>query len=122
MDRKVIQEKLSENILLDNQLNTLKQREEIIDNLIESSVPVDIKRGTRNLIIGMEELSELQKEISKAIRGKLDRIGLIEEMIDVEHTIDVIKNVFNISNQELEKVRYVKLEQIKAKCRDKKFM
>lgn len=122
MDRKVIQEKLSENILLDNQLNTLKQREEIIDNLIESSVPVDIKRGTRNLIIGMEELSELQKEISKAIRGKLDRIGLIEEIIDVEHTIDVIKNVFNISNQELEKVRYVKLEQIKAKCRDKKFM
>lgn len=122
MDRKVIQEKLSENILLDNQLNTLKQREEIIDNLIESSVPVDIKRGTRNLIIGMEELSELQKEISKAIRGKLDRIGLIEEIIDVEHTIDIIKNVFNISDQELERIRYIKLEQIKAKCKDKKFM
>lgn len=122
MDRKVIQEKLSENILSDNQLATLKQKETIIDNLIESSIPIDIERGTRNLIIGMEELSELQKEISKAIRGKLDRIGLIEEIIDVEHIIDVLKNIFQISNQELERVRYIKLEQIKAKCKDNNFM
>lgn len=122
MDRKVIQEKLSENILSDNQLATLKQKETIIDNLIESSIPIDVERGTRNLIIGMEELSELQKEISKAIRGKLDRIGLIEEIIDVEHTIDVLKNIFQISNQELERVRYIKLEQIKAKCKDNNFM
>lgn len=122
MDRKVIQEKLSENISSDNQLATLKQKETIIDNLIESSIPIDAERGTRNLIIGMEELSELQKEISKAIRGKLDRIGLIEEIIDVEHTIDVLKNIFQISNQELERVRYIKLEQIKAKCKDNNFM
>ena len=122
MDRKVIQEKLSENILSDNQLATLKQKETIIDNLIESSIPIDAERGTRNLIIGMEELSELQKEISKAIRGKLDRIGLIEEIIDVGHTIDVLKNIFQISNQELERVRYIKLEQIKAKCKDNNFM
>lgn len=122
MDRKVIQEKLSENILSDNQLATLKQKETIIDNLIESSIPIDAERGTRNLIIGMEELSELQKEISKAIRGKPDRIGIIEEIIDVEHTIDVLKNIFQISNQELERVRYIKLEQIKAKCKDNNFM
>lgn len=121
MDRKILQEKLTENVLSDQQLDTLEQKEEIINNLIESSVPVDVERGTRNLIIGMEELSELQKELSKAIRGKLDRVGLIEEIVDVEHTIDVIKNVFQISNQELEKVRFIKLEQIKAKCKDNNF-
>ncbi len=121
MDRKILQEKLTENVLSDQQLDTLEQKEEIINNLIESSAPIEVKRGIRNLIIGMEELSELQKELSKAIRGKLDRVGLIEEIVDVEHTIDVIKNVFQISNQELEKVRFIKLEQIKAKCKDNNF-
>lgn len=121
MDRKILQEKLTENVLSDQQLDTLEQKEEIINNLIESSAPIEVKRGIRNIIIGMEELSELQKELSKAIRGKLDRVGLIEEIVDVEHTIDVIKNVFQISNQELEKVRFIKLEQIKAKCKDNNF-
>lgn len=121
MDRKILQEKLTENVLSDQQLDTLEQKEEIINNLIESSAPIEVKRGIRNLIIGMEELSELQKELSKAIRGKLDRVGLIEEIVDVEHTINVIKNVFQISNQELERMRYIKLEQIKTKCKDNNF-
>ena len=121
MDRKILQQKLTENILSDQKSHTLKQKEEIIDKLIESSAPIEVKRGIRNLIIGMEELSELQKELSKAIRGKIDRVGLIEEIIDVEHTINVIKNVFQISNQELERMRYIKLEQIKTKCKDNNF-
>lgn len=121
MDRKILQQKLTENILSDQKSRTLKQKEEIIDKLIESSAPIEVKRGIRNLIIGMEELSELQKELSKAIRGKIDRVGLIEEIIDVEHTINVIKNVFQISNQELERMRYIKLEQIKTKCKDNNF-
>lgn len=120
MDREILKATLAEDTSSAQQ-NTIQQRQEIINNLIDSSVPIKIERGTRNLIIAMEELSELQKEISKTIRGKFDKIGVIEEIIDVEHSIDVIKNIFQITDEELEKIRFAKLEQIKARCKDNNF-
>lgn len=74
-----------------------------------------VERGHWNLIVGMEELAELQQEISKALRGKINRAGLIEEIVDVEHTLMVIKDVFDISEEELDKARYIKTKMINDK-------
>lgn len=122
MDRELLKEKLVSQTSEDYQYDTLRHSNEIINNLISSSAPIDNIRGIRNLIIAMEELSELQKEISKAIRGKIDRVGLLEEIIDVEHSIDVLKNIYDISDEELNKIKFAKLEQIKAKCKDNHFV
>lgn len=78
-------------------------------------------RGHLNLIIGMEELSELQKEVSKGIRGKLDRNALLEEMVDVEGCLLVLRDVYNITDEELNKARYIKTSRIKRKVDSKTF-
>ena len=68
----------------------------VIKNSVETSTPIEIPRGERNLITVMEELSELQKEISKSLRGKGDRVSLIEEYADVMISLLYIKDIFNI--------------------------
>lgn len=78
-------------------------------------------RGHLNLIIGMEELSELQKEVSKGIRGKLDRNALLEEMVDVEACLLTLRDVYDITDEELDKVRYIKTLSIKRKTDGKTF-
>lgn len=56
-------------------------------------------------VVVMEELAELQKEISKMIRGKGNRIRLIEEMADVAVGFETLKYIHGISDKDLE--RYV---------------
>lgn len=78
-------------------------------------------RGHTNLIIAMEELAELQQEISKGIRGKLDRNGLLEEIVDVEHALMVLKEVYKINDAELNKARYIKASRIQRKIENNNF-
>ena len=44
----------------------------VLTDSIDSNMPDGNPRGHRNLIIVMEELAELSKEISKELRGKGD--------------------------------------------------
>ena len=64
-----------------------KLDKELVMNTISRSVDSNLSdgnpRGHRNLIIVMEELSELSKEISKELRGKRDRLSITEELADV---------------------------------------
>lgn len=48
------------------------------------------------LIVAIEELSELQKEICKYLRGKGDMQHIAEEVADVEIMIEQLTMAFNI--------------------------
>lgn len=100
----------------------INSRASIIKNMIDCPTyhANEIERGHMNLIVGMEELAELQQEISKALRGKLNRNGLIEEMIDVEHTLMCLKDIYNISEEELNKARYIKAKKINKRIEESK--
>ena len=100
----------------------INSRASIIKNMIDCPTyhTNEIERGHMNLIVGMEELAELQQEISKALRGKLNRNGLIEEMIDVEHTLMCLKDIYNISEEELNKARYIKAKKINKRIEESK--
>ena len=116
MDRQKLKESIvnaENNSDFDLILSNDKKRE-VIDNMINftSSKDQNNERGHRNLIIAMEELSELTKEISKSLRGEYDQLGLMEEIVDVEHVIMTLCNVFHISEDELNKIRYVKTKRI----------
>ena len=116
MDRQKLKESIvnaENNSDFDLILSNDKKRE-VIDNMINftSSKDQNNERGHRNLIIAMEEHSELTKEISKSLRGEYDQLGLMEEIVDVEHVIMTLCNVFNISEDELNKIRYVKTKRI----------
>ena len=116
MDRQKLKESIvnaENNSDFDLILSNDKKRE-VIDDMINFTSKKDQnnERGHRNLIIAMEELSELTKEISKSLRDEHDRLGLMEEIVDVEHVILTLCNVFNISDDELNKIRYVKTKRI----------
>jgi NTP pyrophosphatase (non-canonical NTP hydrolase) len=94
---------VSENIDMDWVLNVLKQS---VDSNLSDGNP----RGHRNLIIVMEELSELSKEISKELRGKGDSTNILEELADVQLGIYYVQEICNITNKDLNKAMNVKMK------------
>ena len=69
-------------------------------------------RGHRNLIIVMEELSELIKEISKQLRGKGDTYSILEKLADVQLGIYYIQEICGISNVDLYKAINIKMRRL----------
>lgn len=125
MDHQILKESIvnaENNSDFDLILSNDKKRE-VIDDMINFTSKKDQnnERGHRNLIIAMEELSELTKEISKSLRDEHDRLGLMEEIVDVEHVILTLCNVFNISDDELNKIRYVKTKRIIDRVESEEF-
>jgi NTP pyrophosphatase (non-canonical NTP hydrolase) len=53
------------------------------------------------LIMVMEEASELIKEISKYFRGENNRENIIEEVSDVYIMLEQMRIIFNINDNEL---------------------
>lgn len=70
-------------------------------------------RPEENLIIAMEELSELIKEISKNLRNKGNYINTCEEIVDVEFALSVIKQYVDTNENDLNKIRNLKLDYLK---------
>ena len=67
----------------------------------------------KQLIVALEELSELQKEITKNLRKKSNIDNLIEEIADVQIIIEQLKYYFNIQEESVNKVMDYKLERTK---------
>lgn len=87
-----------------------------IDKILIDSVNANIKdgnpRGHRNLIIVMEELAELTKEISKQLRGKGDAINILEELADVQLGIYYVQEIVGIDEKDIKKAITVKMERL----------
>ena len=60
-------------------------------------------------VVCMEELAELQKEISKQLRGNGDKIHLTEEIADVYICLDMLTKMYNIDLEQLKDEMYMKL-------------
>lgn len=85
----------------------------IINKSIDSNLGDGNPRGHKNLIIVMEELAELSQVVAKELRGKGDSINTLEEMADVCLALCYIKEIFNISNDDLHKAMKVKMYRVK---------
>lgn len=55
-----------------------------------------------DLLTTVEECSELIQAISKMKRGKDNRDNLIEEMADVMICMDILKQVYGVSDSEIQ--------------------
>lgn len=107
MDRsKFIKELKDSEVMSDNCI------EDILNRSIENNIGDGNPRGHRNLIICQEELSELTKEISKELRGKGDRVNILEELADVQISIYYIQNICHITGSELDKAIAVKMKRV----------
>lgn len=72
----------------------------------------NLSEDVGDLVVAMEELSELTKEISKALRDKLNIENMTEEIADVEIVVDKLKKKFNISDRDIEKWKEYKKSRI----------
>lgn len=68
------------------------------------------KFGDLQMVVAVEELSELQKEICKAMRDKFNREHLAEEIADVKIMIDQIMLHYAIQESEIQQVIDEKLK------------
>lgn len=73
------------------------------------------------MVIAIEECSELQKEITKIIRKKGDLTNLAEEIADVEIMLEQLKLIFTLHGKVLEQKgeKIERLKQIIEKHRKK---
>jgi hypothetical protein len=66
------------------------------------------------IIMVFEEMAELQKELSKEIRGHGDRIHIAEEIADVEIMLEQMKLLFDVSGH-VEQFKQTKLERLESR-------
>lgn len=99
---------------IDKLQNTVPLKAKDISEILQKSINSvhNTNEDGIHLVIVMEELSELIKEISKALRGKGDKVCLLEECADVQIGLYYIQAMFNISNYDLQKAVAVKMNRL----------
>lgn len=78
------------------------------------------KYKDKQLIVAIEELSELQKELCKSLRGKTNKENITEEIADVLIMIKQLQIYFNIDKKDIKKMIYEKLKRTKERLLDDK--
>ena len=91
------------------------------DDMMSNIQALNLKNTKKSeiYIIAMEELSELQKKISKELRGQGDRDGILEELADVLIVCGNVVNLQEITDNELRTATAIKLERILEKLVEK---
>lgn len=90
----------------------------IIKQIVSSNATNDPK-GYHNYIIVMEELAELSQQASKAGRGMLDKVGLIEEMADAAICLVKLQELCDIATLDLYKAINVKVDRLERVLKEK---
>lgn len=66
--------------------------------------------GDAQIIVAIEELSELQKELCKSLRSNYNYGNIVEEIADVEIMLEQMKIYFEISEDEIEEMKEIKIK------------
>lgn len=62
------------------------------------------------LVVAMEELTELAKELAKSYRGFDNREAIVEELSDVELILIQVRQMFDIAHDETDPIKQEKLK------------
>lgn len=77
------------------------------DNIFKTLIN---KFGDKQMVVAIEELSELQKELCKAIRGQEVKENIIEEIADVSIMLCQIMIYFEIEEADVIKIMDEKIQ------------
>lgn len=67
------------------------------------------------MIVAIEELSELQKELTKALRNKIDRVAILEEYVDVMIMLEQIKILYELNDKDINLMKKMKLDRLRER-------
>lgn len=79
----------------------------VIDKKIVEKTIKHYGKETQSIVV-MEECAELIRAISKELRGKSDKKHLAEEMADVYICLELLKQMYKISDSDLQEWIYFK--------------
>lgn len=71
------------------------------------------------LVVALEELSEAQKEICKALRGNIDREHLAEEIADATIMLEQVRQIFSV-NESVCRMMDSKIVRLRQRIEDTK--
>ena len=105
---------------IDTSHNLKLEKEEMIpisNNNTNEQIYLELihKYKEKQIIVAIEELSELQKELCKYLRDKYNEENLIEEIADVEIVLEQIKLYFNLDQNDIDKIKEQKIERTKER-------
>lgn len=104
MDREILKKELEKGV---RSWYFKDEKSEVLNQMLE-------KCGKEHILaICIEELSELQKELTKTLRGNPSEIGVMEELVDVSVCIDYISIIFDLDYSALKNVESIKFERMK---------
>ena len=78
----------------------------IIEQMVE-------KYGDKQIVVAIEELSELTKELCKTLRGQPNTQNILEELAECHIVLKEMQTFFNITDSQLETEVFVKLQRTK---------
>lgn len=108
MDREIFEKKMHD----DDATASKEEVKRVVDDILNSTA-----RST-NCIICMEELAELQQEVSKQLRNKGNKYGLLEEMADVYICLGLLKKMFGYTDTDIAKAVKIKLDRFESGKRE----
>ena len=71
-------------------------------------------------MVAIEEMSELTKELVKFMRGEHNTDAIAEEIADVEIMLCQLKIIYDIKDEDVEKLMVIKLERLKERLEGRK--
>lgn len=77
------------------------------------------KWGDLQIVVAIEEMAELQKELTKALRGKPNRGNIAEEIADNEIMLEEMRQYFGLGLS-VDVVKKHKLERLEERLKDEK--
>ena len=76
-----------------------------------------LKDPTAQLIVAIEELAELQKELTKTLRGHQNTQHILEEIVDVEIMLEQLKLLFSLSQEDINIQKELKLKRVEQRLK-----
>ena len=86
-----------------------------MDNQESVYVKLIEKYKDKQLIVAIEELSELQKELCKTLRGNINKENIVEELANVLIMLDQLKIYFKIEDDEIRDIIDQKIKRTKER-------
>ena len=71
-------------------------------------------------MVAIEEMSELTKELVKFMRGEHNIDAIAEEIADVEIMLRQMKIIYDIKDEDVEKLMVIKLKRLKERLEGRK--
>lgn len=71
-------------------------------------------------MVAIEEMSELTKELVKFMRGEHNTDAIAEEIADVEIMLCQMKIIYDIKDEDVEKLMVIKLKRLKERMEGRK--